>query len=157
MNYHVVRINDSIEKIASIYNLTINEIKNLNTHISNWKELIPGTRIKLPTIPDSINEELNDIEPFIEDYYPKIDIKKYESKDMEEQDKIDVEELNTSISETNDNLEVSSNLKQEENEKINNSEPVKISNTINLPPNYNYYYPFYDYQRYYYQNRKRKS
>lgn len=157
MNYHVVRINDSIEKIASIYNLTINEIKNLNTHISNWKELIPGTRIKLPTIPDAINEELNDIEPFIEDYYPKIDIKKYESKGIEEEDIIDVEESKTSLSETNDNLEDIKEIKEDENENVNSTETIKISNTINLPPNYNYYYPFYDYQRYYYQNRKRKS
>ena len=76
MNYHIVRTNEKLESIAKLYNYTINEIKDLNRHITSWNNLIPGTRIKLPAIPDAIVEELNDTEPFIEDYYPKIDVAK---------------------------------------------------------------------------------
>lgn len=72
MRYHIVKTTDTIEKIANIYNMTIYEIKSNNTHISDWRRLIPGTKIKLPAIPDYVKDELDDTEPFIEDYYPKI-------------------------------------------------------------------------------------
>ena len=84
MNYHIVRTNDKLETILNLYNLNVNELTDLNKHISNWNNLIPGTRIKLPIISESLTEELNDIEPFIEDYYPKIDLKRFESFDNNE-------------------------------------------------------------------------
>ena len=156
MNYHIVRTNDALEKIASIYNLTINEIKNLNTHISNWKELIPGTRIKLPPIPEAINDELNDTEPFIEDYYPKIDIKKYESKDLEEKKEQEAEMISENIETENVNMNKDS-VSEESINLTNNFEKIKYVNSIKLPPSYNYYYPPYDYYRYTYRSKKRKS
>lgn len=72
MNYHIVRMNEKIEKIANNYNLTVEEIKVLNQHISNWDNIIAGTKLILPNIPERIKDELNDVEPFIEEYYPKI-------------------------------------------------------------------------------------
>ena len=72
MNYHIVRTNERVSDIAQAYNLSVDEIKDINNHIRSWEKLIPGTKLKLPAIPEQIRVELDDSEPFIEDYYPKI-------------------------------------------------------------------------------------
>ena len=72
MNTHIVRVNEKIERIAQIYNLSIEEIKKINTHIRDWNNLIPGTKIRLPEISEEINNEIDCVEPFIEEYYPRI-------------------------------------------------------------------------------------
>ena len=144
MNYHIVRTNEKIESIINLYNLTIDEIKDLNTHISNWHNLIPGTRLKLPSISEALTNEINDIEPFIEDYYPRIDFKKYESKDEEiDADNTFIIEEKTSSVESVNQTEDVKELEEEKNEKSN-----EYYNSINLPPSYKYYYNPYDYYRY---------
>lgn len=152
MNYHIVRTNDKIETIMNLYNLTKEEIKDLNTHISSWDHLIPGTRIKLPKISEALANELNDVEPFIEDYYPKIDLKRYESVD----DYIDNNSNNEDV-ESNDiypKEEVKNNsiYNKEEENTINKEENMNIqkgnfNNSIKLPSNYSYYYNPYEYYR----------
>ncbi len=72
MNYHIVRNGETIDKIAVIYNLEIIEIKEANPHIRSFDNLVPGLKLRLPEIPESVAIELNDVEPFIEDYYPKL-------------------------------------------------------------------------------------
>lgn len=128
MNYHIVRTNDTIESIASIYNFSVEEIKSINTHIRNWIKLIPGTKLRLPEIPEIINNELTDIEPFIEDYYPKLN---YES-----------------IKPTNeDETIIPVDLMAEEPLEKNNpkqDEKAKKSNTLKVNPYYQYY-PYYQY------------
>lgn len=139
MNYHIIRTNETLDGIAKMYNLTIQEIKDYNRHITVWDKLIPGTRLKLPAIPDSIIEEINDIEPFIEDYYPKLDTSKYESNDVQNQND---EEINYIY-----NKEEQQNI----NEDKETLEPMKNSsftNSIKLPKNYSYYYNPYDYYKY---------
>ena len=71
MNYHIVRMNETIDKIALTYNLTVDEIKDINKHIRNWNNLTPGLKLNLPPIPEIVKDDLNDIEPFIEEYYPR--------------------------------------------------------------------------------------
>ena len=46
MNTHIVRVNEKIEKIASIYNLSTEEIIKINHHIKDWNNLIPGTKLR---------------------------------------------------------------------------------------------------------------
>lgn len=143
MNYHIVRTNDKLETIINLYNLSPNELIDLNRHISDWNKLIPGTRIKLPVIPDALTEELNDIEPFIEDYYPKIDLKRFESTD----DDVISNDYNQETVEEE-------NIFNKEEENIENGEKIKNSNftsSIKLP--YSYYYDPYNYYRYH----KRKT
>lgn len=137
MNYHIVRTNEKLDSIVNLYNITKIELIELNRHITNWDNLIPGTRIKLPAIPDALNDELNDTEPFIEDYYPKIDVSKYESKDINVEHKY---EENVEENESN-------NIVSEEN--IENLKSSSFTNSIKLPPNYSYYYNPYEYYRYY--------
>lgn len=74
MNFHIVRTNETLKDIGLIYNIDEDEIKEANKHIRIWDNLSPGLKIKLPEIPDSLSLELDDVEPFIEDYYPKLDI-----------------------------------------------------------------------------------
>ena len=80
MNTHIVRVNEKIEKIANIYNLEIEEITKINHHIKDWQNLIPGTKLRIPEIPEIVKTELDNTEPFIEEYYPKISIDEYLQK-----------------------------------------------------------------------------
>lgn len=128
MNYHIVRTNDTIESIALIYNFSVEEIKSINNHIRNWMKLIPGTKLRLPEIPEIINNELTDIEPFIEDYYPKLNYESIKSTN-EDETIIPVDLM------TEESLEKNS-PKQDEK--------MKKSNTLKVNPYYQYY-PYYQY------------
>ena len=79
MTYHIVRMGETIDKIVAIYQVDLDEIKSINKYVRNWEHLIPGTKLRLPEIPESLNVELDNDEPFIEEYYPKIDINNYEN------------------------------------------------------------------------------
>lgn len=155
MNYHIVRTNEKLENIASLYNYTVNEIKDLNRHITSWNNLIPGTRIKLPPIPDSIVEELNDTEPFIEDYYPRIDVTKYESNEYNDYKNINTNKLdNNDIINSNEQIVTNEYIYNKEEEKVEEpkDEIIKknssFTSSIKLPKNYGYYYDPYEYYRY---------
>lgn len=131
MNYHIVRTNESIEDIALIYNLDIDEIKETNKHIRVWENLTPGLKIRLPEISESLAIELDDVEPFIEDYYPKL------SPLIKEEEKVEKEEVIPVVKEQN--IEIQKNQQ---------------------PKNF-YYYPYYynpyfQYYRYYNKRRKPK-
>ncbi len=73
MIIHIIRPNETIYDVSKRYNLTVDEIKNANAHFRSWENLAPGAKIKLPEISEAVSEELDFIEPFIEDYYPKIE------------------------------------------------------------------------------------
>lgn len=146
MNYHIVRMNETLEKISLIYNLDISEIKDINYHVRDWNKLVPGTKIVLPAIPESTRSELDDVEPFIEEYYPKI----------EHQDSPIVEENNPEYQqfqepETKVKAEVEIESKNMENveevPKTNPSSPHKtMMQEVNYPKSsifYNGYYPLY--------------
>ena len=126
MNYHIVRANETIDKIADSYNLLKEEIIEINTHISNWDHLIPGTRLKLPEIPETLKDELDAVEPFIEDYYPKIDISKFQNNNIPNEDVIEAANFKTEDSNNNESIP-----------KISKDKPK-------MTP-YGYYYPYYPY------------
>jgi hypothetical protein len=83
MKFHIVRTGESLEDILFLYNLTKDELVEDNRHIRVWEKLIPGTKLKIPSITESIEYEVNDMEPFIEDYYPKLTSDVEKSKDIE--------------------------------------------------------------------------
>lgn len=141
MTFHIVRMDEKIEKIALNYQLDIDEIKEYNKYIKDWNHLIPGTKLRLPEISNVLNEELDNYEPFIEEYYPKLsnNYSNYSSVDN------DVEMVST-VAENND-------TKQDKNVK-------QVEQTLVLPKS-NTYYPYqnyyfnYPYNPYYYQTRNR--
>ena len=145
MNTHLVRVNEKIEKIASLYHLNIEEIIKMNKHIQDWDHLIPGTKIRLPEISEMVQIELDNTEPFIEEYYPKID----------------VDTIKDNVQEKEIIVENSVDTKKEETEEkkptINHS--TKPQHSYLYPPYYpgGYYNPYYPYNYYRKSNRKRKS
>lgn len=114
MKFHIVGNGESIKDILNGYELTIEELKNENKHIRNWNYLIPGTKLKIPVLTEALVEELNEIEPFIEDYYPKI--------------KLEEEQYNI----VNEN-EIETIIDIDENKNVNNceEEPQDIQEEIN--------------------------
>lgn len=72
MKFHIVGNGETVEDISRGYDITVDELKNENKHIRIWNYLIPGTKLKIPVLTEAIVEDINEIEPFIEDYYPKI-------------------------------------------------------------------------------------
>ena len=129
MNYHIVRMNEKIEKIAHNYNLTVDEIKVLNQHISNWDNIIAGSKLILPNIPERIKDELNDIEPFIEDYYPKISDMKFNKIEEEE-----IKDNNEDVLPSQENKTSSTN---------NYKKPTSYKYYNSYYPPYFQYYPYY--------------
>lgn len=127
MNTHIVRVNESLDKIALIYCLTKEEIIKNNTHIKDWNRLIPGTKLKLPIISDIVENQLDNTEPFIEDYYPRLD------------------PIKTGF--VSEEIPV-----QSTNVEASNIEETKIENKpkkINKPHQVPYYYNGYPYYGYY--------
>lgn len=160
MNIHIVRVNEKIERIALLYNLTIDEIIKINQHVKDWNHLIPGTKLRLPEIPEIVRTELDNTEPFIEEYYPKIDVQTILDNNQ------NIENINSS---NNFNVlnkkEVINDSKDLEVEKENlditeskNQTKVKKHYVNPYMQYYNggYYYPYY-YTSSYYRNKKRKK
>jgi hypothetical protein len=74
MKFHIVGNGENVDDILKGYDLSLDELKNENKHIRLWDKLIPGTKLKIPILSENLVEDINEIEPFIEDYYPKIKI-----------------------------------------------------------------------------------
>lgn len=142
MNNHIVRVNDKIDKIALLYNLNKDEIIKINTHIRDWDHLIPGTKIKLPIISEELKNELDNTEPFIEDYYPKIDPNNY-------------------LNNHNATKEVILNETEQVKDNITESKTKKTSSKptyYNGYNNYGYYNNIYNpYSSRYYNNFKKRN
>lgn len=151
MFYHIVRMNETIEKIALTYNLDVVEIKNINQHIRKWDNLVAGTKLNLPTIPEGVKDDLNDVEPFIEDYYPKL-------LNLNDSNLVEEDVMKTDV--------IISQNKENNNEPIGQSpqkkdivKPIKEVKNNNSSIYYNGYNPFYPpYYPYYppYNLRKKK-
>ncbi|MCM1259776.1 MAG: LysM peptidoglycan-binding domain-containing protein [Prevotella sp.] len=153
MNTHIVRVNEKIERIALIYNLTIDEIIKINHHIQDWEHLIPGTKIRLPEIPEIVQTELDNTEPFIEEYYPKIDIESLQTK-IKQESFVNVSQKTESA--TMDKKEEKTSPLEEVEEMPKKAKPKVIYPAY--PPYYmNGYYPPYYPNGYYRSTRKKKK
>ena len=127
MTFHIVRMDEKIEKIALNYQLEIDEIKAYNKYIKDWNHLIPGTKLRLPEISNILNEEIDNYEPFIEEYYPKL------SNNYSNFNNDDV------------NVEIVSNEVINDKSKDVVKEQPKVVNQSLVLPNTNQYYPYQNY------------
>ena len=140
MTFHIVRMDEKIERIALNYQLDIDEIKAHNKYIKDWDHLIPGTKLRLPEISIALNEELDNYEPFIEEYYPKLSNNYENFNDVN----VDMVSINNVIKNNN-----------QKNNKV-------IYQSLVLPKN-NTYYPYsnyyfgYPYTSYYYSQQNRNK
>ncbi len=118
MKYHIVGNGESVQEILRGYDLSIDELKNENKHIRSWNYLIPGTKLKIPILSESLIEDINEIEPFIEDYYPKIKI--------EEQNYEIIEEENIEEEVIINNQKIMKNI-ETDNEVVIDNEPISLT------------------------------
>ena len=137
MKFHIVGNGESIDDILNGYDITFDELKNENKHIRIWNNLIPGTKLKIPVLTEAIVEEINEIEPFIEDYYPKIKVEEEEytlvEKQIEDDIKLDY------INENNDQSEIiEDNIALKEDNNIN-EEIIDSVKEENKERDYNIY------------------
>lgn len=68
---HIVRSGENIHKILDHYGILRNELISENRHITDFSNLKPGTKLKIPVISNQVIEALEETEPFVEEYYPK--------------------------------------------------------------------------------------
>lgn len=140
MTFHIVRMDEKIERIALNYQLDIDEIKAHNKYIKDWDHLIPGTKLRLPEISIALNEELDNYEPFIEEYYPKLSNNYENFNDVN----VDMVSINNVIKNNN----------QKNNKVINQSLVLPKNNTYYPYSNYYFGYP---YTSYYYSQQNRNK
>ena len=140
MTFHIVRMDEKIERIALNYQLDIDEIKAHNKYIKDWDHLIPGTKLRLPEISIALNEELDNYEPFIEEYYPKLSNNYENFNDVN----VDMVSINNVIKSNN-----------QKNNKVVNQSLVLPKNNTYYP--YSNYYFGYPYTSYYYSHQNRNK
>lgn len=173
MKFHIIQVGETLDKILFLYDLNKDELVEENRHIKNWNKLIPGTKLKIPTVSQTIDSEIMEMEPFVEDYYPKINSgidevfekneekivyqNKKKSKEIESEDQLIEENI-----EKNEEKVLTRNVETEER-KLDTEGPkeeakeTKIKNNqINKPKHNSYYYyyinprPNFVYPVYYY-------
>lgn len=171
MKFHIIKNGETLEKIMFLYQVKESEIREVNKHIKNFNKLIPGTKIKIPTITETIDSDILEMEPFIEDYYPKIDeeenkeekieeeIRLTEDKDIIENNKNTYKDdsyINSNNNSNNivmeskeDNKEINKDINNELNKENNDNKEVKEdSKEIQKKDNKRHkvcYYPYYYY------------
>lgn len=160
MKFHIVGNGETVEDILRGYDLTIEELKNENKHIRIWNKLIPGTKLKIPILSEAIIEDINTIEPFIEEYYPKIKIEEDNqiiNEFGDESNEVEITELIDEDDENNekylnheDNNSIQETVEEDNiNEEVNQQVKI-INNKENINKNQIYYRYIYP-QPYYYR------
>ena len=127
MIYHIIKPGETIKLIANKYKLTENEIIRINPHFRSWENLAPGAKLRIPEMSEAVLDEIDELEPFIEDYYPKINL---------------------------DEIIINKEKDYEKPKEINPVVNDKTKKNINKTSPY-YYYPYYPHYNYFPYGRKR--
>lgn len=162
MKFHIVRDGETIREIMFLYSITEDELKEENRHIRSWDRLIPGIKLKIPALCESDDNDILQMEPFIEDYYPKdINLESQEEKEEIIED-YNIIEKEIVVDEKKEYEEEEDNKDQEDEEIV---EPIKEV-YFNKPRMYHnqkrniIYYPYYVYypiySPYYFNYKKGK-
>ena len=69
---HIVKQNERINDILNNYHLTFEDIKKYNSHITDFNNLIGGTKLMIPLIKQEVEQILDKTEVFVKKYYPKL-------------------------------------------------------------------------------------
>lgn len=124
MIIHIVRNNESVSDILDIYHLSFDDLKSNNLHITNFKKIIPGTKLKIPFLGEEIKQILESSESFVEDYYPVVE--RLEKENLEEASvSVNIEEDEVLFDNTRDGEDIRI---QEPEEKIiyHKNKPVSV-------------------------------
>ena len=146
MKFHIIQMGETIDEITFLYNITKDELKEENRHIRKWDKLIPGTKLKIPVITETIDSEVSEMEPFIEDYYPKLkaeeDMKTIENEEVILKEAFNEEEIEMLEEEEKKEIEAIDTTKQVASEP---RPDLQVKKTKPKYPYYNLYYPYYYY------------
>lgn len=69
---HIVKNNESLVDILNMYHIEFNELRQQNSHITDFNRLVSGTKLLIPLISDEVEQVLEKTEGFVMEYYPKI-------------------------------------------------------------------------------------
>lgn len=69
---HIVKNGEAIQDILNMYHLELEEVRNLNLHITDIHNLQSGMKIKIPVLHNEIEQILENTESFVQKYYPKL-------------------------------------------------------------------------------------
>lgn len=143
MKFHIVRNGETVDDIMFLYSLNHDELIEKNRHIRSWNKLVPGTKLKIPVVSEEIDQEVISMEPFIEDYYPKINnqINEFNSQIKNDDNKsadsktstTDMQQLNPE-SITKENIQIQTVPEQPinfDNREIKETESKQIEKTEN--------------------------
>jgi len=153
MKFHIVRNNETLDDVLFLYNVTKDELIEENQHIKMWNKIIPGTKLKIPPITEAIEQDISDMEPFIEDYYPKLN---YKQKDLVPDQEIPLEVEDKITITSNNHVDNKENQLEKKNDSVKQDikpgyPPELLKKAISSPivkkqPTFfNYQYPYNPY------------
>ena len=134
---HIVRSGETIRVIADNYQCEISDITSNNLHITDFKNLKPGMKLKIPFLTKPIMETLEETESFIKDYYPNL--KENFVAETHPETKVDKVEEEVIVEKTSPEEIV---VKQDEVKKDPSIKPIVINQAYrgnlipNIPPKY---------------------
>lgn len=70
MKIHIVQRNDTFDSIAEKYNVSVQDLIGMNTHINHLTPLVPGLKVKVPS---PVRKDEPSVAQNIQKYYPNID------------------------------------------------------------------------------------
>jgi hypothetical protein len=150
LKFHIVRTGEDLEDILFLYNLTKDELIEENRHIRVWNKLVPGTKLKIPPITEAMEHDINEMEPFVEDYYPKLSDNQ---DDIIHQGKDDESQINSEEKNIDDAVELIKTIDVKDTEKktapISETTVSKIKTATKPQSQVNnpYYLAYYNYPR----------
>lgn len=69
MIIHIVKDNERLSEIIDFYNITMDDLRQNNLHITDFKNLHAGMKLKIPNISSNVSQILNQTEPLVSSYY----------------------------------------------------------------------------------------
>lgn len=151
MKFHIVKSGEKVRDLLFIYNLNIDELKENNRHIKFWDKLIPGTKIKIPVITEAINNDVEMMEPFIEDYYPKqlFDLPKENDSNSFVTEEVVLEKEESSVETESSKEEIEKDnketVKEEKIQTVKQNDKISYKQANMNVVNVLCYHPYYGY------------
>ena len=72
MIIHIVKNNETIDDICNAYHVNIDELKANNSHVTDFKNLMGGIKLRIPIITEEVEQILSKTEAFVANYYNMI-------------------------------------------------------------------------------------
>jgi hypothetical protein len=120
---HIVRMNEKVDSILNTYQITLDELKENNLHITDFSKLVCGMKLMIPFLSKNVEQILESTEGFVQKYYPKISEVISETKESIAETKEEI------ISENKESIvEIKEEIVSEIKEGINMPREVKELN-----------------------------